>query len=114
MRYKIATLAAAAIAFGGVQVASAADMAVKARPMAAPVATYSWTGCYIDGGIGYGMYNQDSHSEVTATTVPIGVEVTNGGRGWLGRLGGGCDYQFASSWVIGAFGDFDFMHLHGT
>ncbi|HWC94809.1 MAG TPA: hypothetical protein VG475_17060, partial [Pseudolabrys sp.] len=46
MRYKIASLAAAAIVFGGVQIAPAADMAVKA-PMAAPIAVYNWTGCYI-------------------------------------------------------------------
>ena len=47
MRYKIASLAAAAIAFGGVQAASAADMAVKAPPMAAPIVTYNWTGFYV-------------------------------------------------------------------
>ncbi len=37
-----------------------------------------------------------------------------GGRGWLGRVGAGCDYQIASRFVIGTFGDYDFMNLHGT
>jgi outer membrane immunogenic protein len=27
-------------------------MAVKARPMIAPVMTYNWTGCYIGGNVG--------------------------------------------------------------
>lgn len=102
----------AALAFTGSS-AFAADlrMPVKA-PMAPPPVLTSWTGCYIDGGVGYGMYNQDSHSTVDLTGLS-GLSVTNGGRGWLGRLGAGCDYQIASSWVIGVFGDYDFMDLHG-
>ena len=42
----------------------------------------------------------------------------SGGRGWLGTVGGGCDYQFGSgsgfwsNWVVGAFADYDFMDLH--
>jgi len=99
----------------------AADMppppALKAPPPPAP----TWTGCYIDGGVGYGLWNQD----VSLTGPPIGggaVTTTNtttdGGRGWLGRVGGGCDYQFPISgmgnFVIGAFADYDFMGLNGT
>ncbi len=83
---------------------------VKAPP---PPAS-SWTGCYVDGGVGYGMRNQDSHSETFPVLVPIGVPVTSGGRGWLGRAGGGCDDQIASRFVIGAFGDYDFMDLSGN
>src|SRR6185437_90802 len=49
--------------------------AYKAPPPPAPAV--SWTGCYIDGGVG-----------------------------------DGCDYQIASSWVVGVFGDYDFMDLH--
>src|SRR5690348_13678280 len=91
------TLAAAVLATGGS--AFAADMPLKAPPPPARVMT--WTGCYLDGGVGYGMYNQDSISETFPGGAPIGVQVTNGGRGWLGRLGAGCDYQIASSWTIG-------------
>jgi outer membrane immunogenic protein len=102
----------------------AADMPTKAPIMKAPpMPVYSWSGCYIDGGLGYGMWNQD-HS--TTTDFIIGVvdtpnittaEVTNGGRGWLGRFGGGCDLQLSgtfSSFVIGAFGDYDTMDLKGS
>jgi len=101
--------------------AFAADLPMSAPVYKAPAAVapvYNWTGCYLEGGGGYGLWNQDSHSETTAGLVPIGVQVTSGGRGWLGRLGAGCDYQvapiFRGNLVIGAFGEYDFMNLHGT
>ncbi len=90
--------------------ALAADLPVKTPP---PPAT-GWTGCYADAGVGYGMWNQDSHSETFPGLVPIGAPVTSAGRGWLGRVGGGCDYQIASRFVVGAFGDYDFMNLSGN
>jgi outer membrane immunogenic protein len=94
--------------------ASAADMPLKA-PFAQPPTAYAWTGCYVDAGGGYGLWNQDhsTSSPGFATT----VNTTDGGRGWLGRFGGGCDYQLGgnfSKWVIGAFGDYDIMDLTGT
>ncbi|MGA8817301.1 MAG: porin family protein, partial [Xanthobacteraceae bacterium] len=39
--------------------ASAADLMPLKAPMPAPV--MSWTGCYVDGGWGYGMWNQDHY-----------------------------------------------------
>jgi outer membrane immunogenic protein len=45
---------------------------------------------------------------------PATSKVTNGGRGWFGTLGGGCDVQFGQSWVLGAFGDYDFAGLRGN
>jgi outer membrane immunogenic protein len=83
-------------------------MLMKAPPMPA----MTWTGCYLDAGGGYGMWNQD-HS--ITTRAGFGTpDTTNGGRGWLGRFGAGCDYQVSSSWVIGVFGDFDWMNLKGS
>ncbi len=64
MRYKIASLAAAAIAFGGVQTASAADMAVKAPALAPPV-LYNWTGWYVGINGGYGWNNRTGDSLCT-------------------------------------------------
>jgi outer membrane immunogenic protein len=91
--------------------AVAADLPRKAPVVApAPLPVATWTGCYLTGGIGYGMWNQDNHFFSPGT---IEVEHTDGGRGWLGRVGGGCDYQFAQRWVIGAFGDYDFSSLKG-
>ena len=67
------------------------------------------------------MWNQDHYAEFgppTFTTFdPVSVTYTNGGRGWLGTIGGGCDYQtplFNNRVVIGVFGDYDPMSLTGT
>jgi outer membrane immunogenic protein len=107
----LASIAGLALATGS---ASAADLArpVYKAPPPPPPPSYSWTGCYIDGGAGYGMWNQDSYSETTGL-VPLSVTTTFGGRGWFGQVGAGCDYQIASSFLIGAFGDYDFMNLKG-
>ena len=112
------TLALASVlSVGSFAAASAADLPMKAPPMA-PVVVSNFTGCYIDGGAGYNVWNND-HS----TTGPIGAatitgqSTTDGGRGWYGRFGGGCDYQLSgglSNWVIGAFGDYDFMDAPGN
>jgi outer membrane immunogenic protein len=95
--------------------ASAADlrrpMPVKG-PAPAPIAVgYNWTGCYIGGGGGYGMWNQDH--QVLAGAVPVGIETTSGGRGWFGTVQVGCDYQVGSNIVIGAFADYDFSSIKG-
>jgi outer membrane immunogenic protein len=99
--------------------ALAADLSLPVKPMSAPPPppVANWTGCYVNGGGGYGMWNQDSYFETfPAPFVPLAANATNGGRGWFGVVGGGCDYQlsvFGAGLVIGAFGDADFMHLHG-
>jgi outer membrane immunogenic protein len=92
--------------------ALAADMrapAMKAPPMG-PV--MSWTGCYLSGGGGYGMWNQDV-TTYTGTT-QLDNEITNGGRGWFGTVGGGCDLQVSGSWVVGIFADYDFSGIDGN
>jgi outer membrane immunogenic protein len=113
----LASIAGLALASGS---AFAADLPVspvyKALPPPPPPA-YTWTGCYVDGGFGFGMNNQDSHSEWFPGLTPLGAQVTNGGRGWLGRVGGGCDYQvgpiLSGNLVIGVLADYDFMNLKG-
>jgi outer membrane immunogenic protein len=97
--------------------AFAADLAAKAPPpLAAPAAGYPWGGCYLDGGAGYGMWNQDNNTQ-SPPGVPITADQTTGGRGWFGQVGGGCDYQFAvagwGNFLIGALADYSFMNLHG-
>ena len=114
---KILIATIAAVAMSGA--ASAADMSMplKARPvMPAPV--YSWTGCYIDAGGGYGMWNQSHYNFFNTTGVVNTAEQTTGGRGYYGEVGGGCDYQFAmgnlGNFVIGVLGGYDFMDLKGS
>lgn len=98
--------------------ANAADLGArpysKAPPPLAPV--YSWTGCYIDAGGGYGWYNAESREVDPVTGAFLTHQGTAGGRGWMGQVGAGCDYQFAGplgNWVIGAFGDYTFSDVHG-
>jgi outer membrane immunogenic protein len=115
----LASLTLAAIAAGP---ALAADMPTRApvytkAPMAPPPP--SWTGCYIDAGGGYGFYNQEHQSILTpGSGAPLSQTSSTGGEGYLGRFGAGCDYQFAlgglGNWVIGAFGDYDWAHIHDT
>ena len=104
---------------------SAADLAARPYTKApAPVAAVaSWTGCYVGGGGGYGIWNQENRGyDDRAALAGIGprLQTTNmataGGRGYFGTGQVGCDYQFAlGSWnmLVGAFGDYDFASEKG-
>jgi len=77
----------------------------------APVA--NWTGFYIFGGAGGGLWNADSN----VVTYPGGVALTRdqrmGGSGWFGTVGAGFDWQM-SNWVAGVFGDGQFGSIRGS
>jgi outer membrane immunogenic protein len=107
-------LIATTVALATAGTAGAADLPTKAPPMVAAAPIQTWTGCYVSGGVGYGMWNQDHFGETTVGLVQLEPSTTTGGRGWLGRVGVGCDYQFNQSFLVGAFGDYDFMRLKGT
>jgi outer membrane immunogenic protein len=106
-------IATAAVALATAGTAGAADLPTKAPPMTAAAPVQTWTGCYISGGVGYGMWNQDEYTNLPVVGA-TSTTVTAGGRGWLGRVGAGCDYQFSPQFLIGVFGDYDFMNLKGT
>jgi outer membrane immunogenic protein len=113
---KLAIAITAVAAFTGSAVA--ADLPVKARYIApAPVVTaYNWTGCYVGAGGGYGMYNQDISADTAGISNTLAASpdtLTLGGRGWFGTVQVGCDYQMTPSFVIGAFGDYDFGSITG-
>jgi len=110
-------LLSSALVIGGQ--AMAADMPVKAPPMA-PVAPYSWTGCHVGGHVGAG-WDRSTYSD-PGTLVPPGVPIQNfapagasfsgnGDAAFLGGVQAGCDYQFAGNWVIGVGGDFSWTNL---
>jgi outer membrane immunogenic protein len=109
----VASLAGLALTTTSALAADLGQPYYKAPPPPAVPVT-SWTGCYVDGGIGYGFWRQDHFSETDPGGVALTPTVSTGGEGWLGRVGGGCDYQFASPFVVGAFADYDFMDLRGT
>src|SRR5215213_6482227 len=95
--------------------ASAADLRARPytkAPAAVPTAVASWTGCYIGAGGGGAYTNNDHHTVDTVIGVPSAANTTAGARGWFGTVGAGCDYQF-DRWVVGVFGDYDFMDVKG-
>lgn len=84
--------------------------------MAPPPLVIGWTGCWVSGGVGYGMWRQNHYDETDPGFVRITQDVDSGGEGWLGRAGAGCDYQFTGplgNWVVGAFGDYDWTNIKG-
>jgi outer membrane immunogenic protein len=78
----------------------------------------TWTGCYVGGGGGYGLWDQENTAFIDATSSSPRTQATltnsAGGRGYLGTVQAGCDYQFSQSFVIGVFGDYDFDSIKGT
>ena len=96
--------------------ASAADLG--ARPYAkAPVAVapaYNWTGFYIFGGGGGGIWAADQSVQETGTNIPLTIDQRQGGSGWFGTVGIGYDWQFNGPWVAGVFADGQFGSIRGT
>jgi len=94
--------------------AVAADMPVRAPVYQPPVPVYNWTGFYIFGGGGGGLWNADSN----VVAFPSGLGVTRdqrlGGSGWFGTVGAGYDWQLSPSWVFGVFGDGQFGEIRGS
>ncbi len=106
----LATTALSIVVAGGL--ARAADLPAKAPVYKAPRAVlYNWTGLYVAGGFGYGMFNLDSSLTNNGNTVSDNV--TNGGRGLFGTVGLGFDYQFTNRIVAGVFADWDFSDIKG-
>jgi outer membrane immunogenic protein len=112
MKKMVVALAALAAFTGS---ASAADLAArpytKAPPMVAPVA--SWTGFYIFGGAGGGLWDADSNVLTYPGLGALTRDQRMGGHGWFGTVGAGYDVQFGS-WVAGIFGDGQFGSLRGS
>lgn len=106
---------AASILVGGttIHVASAADMAVKAPPMVAPI-MYNWQGCYIGGNVGGGWSRMDT---TLATIDGVGPATGNYGRendnGFIGGGQAGCDFMAGRNLVFGVQGMFDLGNING-
>lgn len=113
IRYTLAAMAAAAVGF--VQAASAADMPVKAPIVKAPAVTaYNWGGCYVGAyaGGGWGARSATSRD----------IDGYNGPDTWSYDVNGsviaggtlGCNYVVSPHWVLGAEGEFGYMHVSGS
>ncbi len=94
-------LAISAVVLGTVA-ASAADMAPRytKAPVAAPVMTYNWTGCYIGGNVGGGWHKIEQSGVSTVAGVAFVPPLDLGSAENNNVIGGaqvGCDYQFAGN-----------------
>jgi outer membrane immunogenic protein len=113
MKKLVLALAATAALTGS---AFAADMAPRYSKAPAPLAVApSWTGFYIFGGGGGGIWDANTGTQSTVTGLPfLGFNQKQGGDGWFGTVGAGYDWQFNSNWVAGVFADGQFGSLKGT
>jgi outer membrane immunogenic protein len=111
-------LAAVAALMMTTAAASAADMAVKARPVVPPV-VWSWTGFYIGGHVGAGWGTTES-TLTGASINPPGAFVPftlpfsqTSSSGFLGGVQAGVNWQ--TGWaVLGIQGDFAGADIEGT
>src|SRR5260370_24693050 len=91
-RSKLIVSAAVAVsAVFGIGAASAADLAVKAMPYAAPAPVFSWTGCYVGAHAGAGVLLDQGFRTGGGVTLDIAAD-----RHGVGGLAGGqigCNYQ---------------------
>jgi outer membrane immunogenic protein len=103
--------------------AAAADLPMKAPPMA--VAASYWNNCYVgaNGGWKWGRFNDSADVPVTTGTIGAGTFTAVADRIDLGSsnansgaFGGqiGCRWQTPSNWVFGLEGDFDWTNVRST
>jgi outer membrane immunogenic protein len=111
---KLVLALTAVAAFAGS--ASAADLGARpyAKAPVAPPPAYNWTGFYIFGGGGGGIWAADQSVEVTGANIPLTIDQRQGGSGWFGTVGIGYDWQFNGPWVAGVFADGQFGSIKGT
>ena len=84
----------------------------KAPVMPEPV--YNWTGFYIFGGAGGGIWDADTYTSTRPRVIAhLCAHQRQGGDGWFGTVGAGYDWQFSHSWVAGIFADGQFGSLKG-
>jgi outer membrane immunogenic protein len=103
----------AAAAFSGS--ALAADLPARVYTKAPPpVVAPNWTGFYIFGGGGGGLWAGDQHTQTTVGGLPLAIDTRQGGSGWFGTVGAGYDWQINPSWVFGVLADGQFGSIRGS
>jgi outer membrane immunogenic protein len=112
---KILLALTAAAAFTGSAIAADLPARTYSKSPAPMAVAPSWTGFYIFGGGGFGIWDAESNTVATATgTVLANSHNRVGGDGYFGTVGAGYDWQFNQSWVAGIFADGQFGSLRGT
>jgi outer membrane immunogenic protein len=87
----------------------------EAPRAAAPVMLQvsNWTGFYANGGVGYGLWQGTTTTDLPGGGCVVCGKTDHGGRGWLGEVGVGYDYQLWDKIVIGALFNYDFSNMDG-
>jgi outer membrane immunogenic protein len=120
-RLAIALLSTSALCAGLCQVASAADLGVRAVAPPAPVVIApTWTGFYVGGNVGAGWAKNDTSvsgtlpAAVVGAAVPFSLPLTSQTMsGFIGGVQGGYNYQFGT-FVVGVEADGDWGSVNGT
>jgi outer membrane immunogenic protein len=122
MKKLVLALSAVAAFTGSALAADLPARTYSKAPMMAPV--YNWTGFYIFGGAGGGLWDADSNVKSTGVVGALGSagpagtalsrDQRTGGDGWFGTVGIGYDWQFNGKWVAGIFADGQFGDIHGS
>lgn len=89
--------------------AFAADLAVKAPPMASPYIASPWDGLYIGGNVGFG----DTSFSETASVPGASATASVHGSGVVGGFQAGYNKQFGT-FVLGLETDFDLTSIENT
>jgi outer membrane immunogenic protein len=92
-------------------VACAADMPVKASPLPPPPPTFSWTGFYLGGQVGWLRANDDGRLFNPGVPVAVNSPFTFDMNSVIGGVHAGYDQQFGQ-WVLGIVGSYDWANLN--
>lgn len=117
-RHLATAVAAVGLSVGFVAAGQAADLNRPIYTKAPPPIVSSWTGFYVGGNVGYGWVDPTA---VESDTFAVGnaggpnafapTSINLNDSGVVGGAHVGYNYQFATTWVAGIEGDFDFAHI---
>jgi outer membrane immunogenic protein len=111
-RIMLTTAALGALLVAGPALAADLSMPMPYKsPAYAPVPYFTWTGCYLGGHVGGGWGRKD-FSDAAGTNF-IGTTVQDDTGGFLGGGQIGCNYQFATSVVLGIEADASWADISG-
>ena len=115
MRWQLLPVVLAASVVSAVGAARADGYEPPSAPAPFRLQVSNWTGFYGNAGFGYGLWEADTTTVSPGTGACIVCATQNqGGKGWLGEIGLGYDYQFSDKIVGGVFANYDFSSISGT
>jgi outer membrane immunogenic protein len=82
-----------------------------AVPAGVPVSSASWTGFYLAGGGGFGVFHNDTEQFLGGLL--FGANQTYSGKGYFGTVAGGFDFAVTNRIVLGVFADYDMSDISG-